>query len=206
MSSMWLLCLRKVRPSVAHIGSWETARDSIAGNGYSFTEQGKKWLREDPHSILLVASQSYARIVAQYSQVFGEDFVERAHDAIKCYDAGAYLACCAMCGAACESIYLALAVAKSGDAVETLKMYRASDGRKRLKSTIEHGKAGGLIRTLDSGFNVLAYWRDMSAHGHKSNIGRDEASSALKTLLELSQLCSDRWIDLTDKSKPIQPL
>ena len=149
MSAMWLLCLRGVlRPSVARIGNWDRAADPIAGNGYSFTEQGRKWLLEDPHSILLVASQSYAKIVSQYGAFFGDNFVERAVDAIRCYDCGAYLACCAMCGAACESIYLALAISKSADEKETLKMYRASDGRKRLKNSIEYGKSGGLLRAL----------------------------------------------------------
>jgi hypothetical protein len=43
-----------------------------------------------------------------------------------------YLACCAMAGAAAESILLAVAIAKTGDEDKMLKTYRAAGGRRDL--------------------------------------------------------------------------
>lgn len=197
LSVCWELCLRGIlRPSVANL-NWEKAIESVTGNGYSITEQGRVWLKGSEQNFLLIASKSFANLLSNFSDLYGLAFKERARDAVVAYDAGAYLACCAMCGAACESIYLSLAIAKNGNAEEILKKYRASDGRKQLRNLLESKLSGGLIRSLESGFNILAYWRDMTAHGESTNVGQSEAKAALNTLLGLAQLGSERWKDIT---------
>lgn len=61
-------------------------------------------------------------------------------------------------------------------------------------------------QSLESGFTILAYWRDASAHGESSDVGAAEARTALQTLFSLAQLASDRWADLTSpKQQPQQP-
>jgi len=53
-------------------------------------------------------------------------------EAIKCRNAEAWLACCAMSGAAAESVLLALAIAKVGNEEHVLQAYRQSSGRQRV--------------------------------------------------------------------------
>ncbi|MBX3072872.1 hypothetical protein KF728_12795 [Candidatus Obscuribacterales bacterium] len=204
LSALWQMCLRGIlRPSVSNL-NWTAAPDHVHGAGYSVTEQGEEWLKDSARDAYMrVTSKSFARLLEGFESPFGRGYRERAMDAILAFDAGAFLACCAMCGAACESIYLALAIEKDGDAQKVLDIYRRADGRKKLKEMLERNQPGGLIRVLDSGFNVLAYWRDVSAHGASSDIAQAEARAALNELLSLSQLAKDRWQDITGKPLPL---
>jgi hypothetical protein len=208
LSALWQLCLKGVlRPSVRAL-AWTQVQEAIAGNGYSLTEAGKEWIKNPEKTIMVMASGSYATLLSNFSEKFGNAYKERVIDAVKCFDAGAFFACAAMCGAASEAIYLALAIAKEGPRQEeaVLKKYRASDGRKQLQNTLTHGLAAGLRQSLESGFTILAYWRDASAHGESSDVGAAEARTALQTLFSLAQLASDRWADLTSpKQQPQQP-
>lgn len=209
LSALWQLCLKGVlRPSVRTL-AWTQVQERIAGNCYSLTESGKEWIKKPEQTIMVTASGSYAMLLSNFSEKFGNAYRERVIDAVKCFDAGAFFACAAMCGAASEAIYLALAIAKEGAGQEefVLKKYRASDGRKQLQNSLTHGLAAGLRQSLESGFTVLAYWRDASAHGESSVVGAAEARTALQTLFSLAQLASDRWADLTiSKQQPQQPV
>jgi hypothetical protein len=67
-------------------------------------------------------------MLAPYQQRFGPSFQERAQEVIRCYGAHAYLACCTMCGAAAEPIFLATAIAKENEDT-VLRQYSALGGR-----------------------------------------------------------------------------
>ena len=86
-------------------------------------------------------------------------------DAIRCYGANVYLACCAMCGAAAESILLAIAVAKEGDADKVERLYLASSGRKKVENLV----LGQQVKPIQEEFlgymSLLKYWRDAASHG-----------------------------------------
>lgn len=198
-SALWKLCLKGVlRPSVRHLAFVE-AQESVVGDGYSLTESGKQWILHPERTVMVTASASFGGILADFSTKFGAAYKERVTDAVKCFDSGAFFACAAMCGAAGEAIFLALAIAKEGTDQEeaVLKKYRASDGRKQIQNLLTHGLGSGLRQGLESGFTILAHWRDASAHGESSKVGQAEARAALQTLLSLAQLASDRWDDLT---------
>lgn len=199
LSALWQLCLKGVlRPSVRTLG-WREAGERIVGNGYSLTQAGQEWILNPDHNVMVMASTSFAGLLTNFSSKFGTAYKERVIDAVKCFDAGAFFACAAMCGAASEAIFLALAISKEGADQEekVLKKYRASDGRKQIQNLLTHGLSSGLRQGLESGFAVLAYWRDASAHGESSKIGQSEARAALQSLLSLAQLASDRWGELT---------
>lgn len=201
LSALWQLCLKGVLRA-----SPRSLQDTMkeTSDGYSLTEQGREWIKNQDKHPMLVASKSFADLLSKYSSRFGAAYQERVADTIRCFDAGAYLGCCAMCGAACEAIYLALATEKEGQdqAEAVLKKYRAADGRKQLQNILNHGLNGGLTRGIEGGFTVLAYWRDISAHGETVGVGHAEARTALNTLLSLAQLADDRWDELTTKTRP----
>lgn len=200
LSALWQLCLKGVlRPSVRNL-AWHEAGEKIVGNGYSLTQAGQEWILNTDRNIMVIASASFAGLLTNFSTKFGNAYKERVVDAVKCFDAGAFFACAAMCGAASEAIFLALAIAKEGTAQEetVLKKYRASGGRKQIQNLLTYGLSSGLQQGLESGFTVLAYWRDASAHGESSQIGQSEARAALQTLLSLAQLASERWSELTN--------
>lgn len=204
LSGLWQLCLRGIlRPSVSNLNI-QHCQERLPGASYSITEEGKRWLTNSDNLHMLLASRSFAELLCSNSDRFGIAYKERVVEAVKCFDTGCYLACCSMCGAACESIYLALAVSKKGDEAEVLKRYRSSDGRKQLQNIIEQNLPGGLIRSLKSGFEVVAYWRDCSAHGEVTNLGRSEARACLNILLTLVQTANDRWDDITINSAAAQ--
>jgi hypothetical protein len=82
----------------------------------------------------------FGRMLADKGQRFASGFVERAQEAVRAYNAHAFLAACAMCGAAAESIILALAVVKTGDEKKILDQYVSGGGRGRLEKIILGGQ------------------------------------------------------------------
>jgi hypothetical protein len=105
-----------------------------SGDGYSITPMGERWLASaDPRLHIPTDPARLATILAGFSTKFGPGFEQRAQEAVKCYNAQTYLACCAMCGAAAESILLAVAINRRGDAASVLRDYRAGGGRTRVE-------------------------------------------------------------------------
>src|SRR5262249_6256453 len=122
----WELCRRGiVRPGVRMAGA-----QAVEEGGYSLTVAGRAALEDlDPATILIAQPGSLAAALTDYRPRFGDGFHQRSQEAIRCRDAEAWLACCAMAGAAAESVLLALAIQKDGDEGKVLKAYGQAGGR-----------------------------------------------------------------------------
>jgi hypothetical protein len=196
-AAAWDLCRRGIlRPGV-HSYMAQSTNDGNAGNGYSITPFGEKWLSEsDRDDYVPTEPGRFAQMLESYRQRFGPGFYERAQEAVRCYGAHAYLACCAMCGGASESIILALAIAKKSEE-EVLKAYASSNGRLRVESMIIGQSNNYLKREYQGHSNLLKYWRDESAHGKVSGINDNEAYTSIAMLLRFAMFADDNWDELT---------
>jgi hypothetical protein len=134
-----------------HDAAWELARRGIlrpgpafpglrlgvlgvtrtAGNGFSLTELGRKWIAKYDQAVLFPLDPGrFAALINAYGNRFGPAFRQRIAEANGCYRTTNYLAACAMAGAACESILLAIGCAKIGE--KSLRIYLGRDGRRLL--------------------------------------------------------------------------
>jgi len=151
---------------------------------------------EDRDDFVPTEPERFGEMLARYRRRFGPAFQERAQEAIRCYGAHAYLACCAMCGAAAETILLCAAGAKT-DETEVFAMYNTSGGRWRVENLLL-GQARLEIREECQGYlTLLKYWRDQAAHGRASGITDNEAHTSLALLLRLAICVEDNWDHLT---------
>lgn len=196
-NAAWELCRRgMLRPGVKYHGAQATA-DGGAGNGYSITPFGKVWLSEiNKDDFVPTEPERFGEILGQYKSKFGTGFHERAQQAIRCYGAHAYLACCVMCGASAESIILAAAIAKEGDEKQILKKYSSANGRHAIENILI-GKARKQLQDDYRAYStLLKYWRDEAAHGKASKIDDNEAYTSLAFLLRLAMFIKDNWNEL----------
>lgn len=195
-AAAWELCRRGIiRPGVREFGAQSTDEGS-AGDGYSLTPFGERWLEESEKDDFVPTEPGrFAGMLAPYKTRFGPGFHERAQEAIRCYGAHAYLACCAMCGASAESIVLAAAIAKDNEE-KILKTYASASGRHRIENLLV-GKARKQIQNEYRGYtSLLKYWRDEAAHGHASEIKDNEAYTSLALLLRFAVFVNDNWDEL----------
>lgn len=198
-NAAWELCrLGVLRPGVTSHHAQSTD-DGSAGNGYSVTPFGEQWLQESGPEYVPTEPGRFSNLLEPFARAFGPGFHERAQQAIRCYNAHAYLAACVMCGAAAESILLQLAIEKDGDEEEVIKLYRQSNGRKKIEDLIIGKQKGGIKSDFEVCFALLKYWRDESAHGRKSDIGEAEAFTSLALLLRAAQFAHDNFELLTAK-------
>jgi hypothetical protein len=104
-----------------------------------------------------------------------------------------------MCGAAAESILLAVAIDRRGDTASVLKDYRAGGGRTRVERSLL-GQVGEPVSSRFRMFtDLLNYWRDDGSHGVASTIDEPEAFDALSRLMRFAHFVSDQWTVLTGK-------
>ncbi len=187
-----------------HDGAWELSRRGILrpgpafpfgihtghslGDGYSLTSHGIEWIAHynQPGPFPLDPGR-FAAIITPYAARFGQGFLQRANEAAGCYRALNYLACCAMTGAACESILLALAIKKNGDEAAVLKMYRSAGGRKRILDLLSGQQTERIRIAITTASNLLSFWRDETAHGTATAVGEFEAHDAMSRLLRFAQ-------------------
>ena len=194
MEAAWELCRRGiVRPGVRCKGAQVT--DEV---GYSLTVAGAAALDQlDVTTILITQPGSLAATFAEYQPRYGEGFHQRAQEAIKCRNAEAWLACCAMAGAAAESVLLALAIDKVGNEEDVLCQYRRAGGRQKVLNIIV-GKANANTRNSLTAFSgIISFWRDEAAHGRASPISTANADEALRQLLHMCQWVDREWAALT---------
>jgi len=158
---------------------------------------GRSWIEQGAPDVFLVDPDRLSQLFDKLSPRFGPGFLQRANEAVRCHRFGAYLGCCAMCGAAAESILLAVAVAKSGDERATLATYQTAKGRRRVIESVVGQAAQAIASAFRSATGLLSYWRDEAAHGLASTISEAEAHEALTRLLRFAQFATEKWKDLT---------
>ena len=193
VAAAWELCRRGViRPGVRQLREQSTDQGS-AGEGYSITPFGAQWASEsDRDNFVPTEPQRFAQMLAPYVKRFGPGFHERAQEAVRCYGAHAYLACCALCGASAESILLAAAIAKRGEE-NVFKTYASAAGRSRVQTDLLAHVAEPLRQEFSNLSILLRYWRDEAAHGKPSGIADNEAYTSLALLLRLAKFVEENW-------------
>lgn len=199
----WNLCLRGIlHPDPTKFDSrYNTS--AIIGAGFSITPYGKKWLGElNGYECIPSEYGRFAQMLARHSKRFGEGYHSRSQEAVSCYHAHTYLACCAMCGASAESIMLAIAVTKRGDEEAVLQEYKSANGRSKVERMITGQQSGRVQQEFTLFMSLLKYWRDEAAHGSLSRIEEEEAFTTLILLLRFAQLADDRWDQLTGVTTP----
>src|SRR6266566_372935 len=176
----WELCRRGIlRPSVRTASVGGTAD----GSGYSLTTFGRDWITARPPEALLFNADRLSQLFQKLSEKLGPAFLQRASEAARCYAFDVYVASSAMCGAAAESILLAVAIAKSGNEAEILSLYRTANGRKKVIDSVVGQARKPIEEQFRSALGLLAYWRDDAAHGLASTISEIESHDALARLL-----------------------
>jgi hypothetical protein len=196
-AAAWDLCRRGIlRPGVCVMGAQAT-NEGAAGNGYSVTPFGRTWLAEsDRDDFVPTEPGRFAQMLSPHRDRFGPAFYERAQEAVRCYGAHAYLACCAMCGAAAESILLATAIARFGQE-SVLSTYNSAQGRGRIEGQLLGKAREQLQREFRGYLSLLKYWRDEASHGGPANIADDEAYTSLALLLRFAKYVDQWWEELT---------
>lgn len=162
-------------------------------DGYSLTTDGQTWLTSESTDIFARGPQHLVKLLCEFESNFGSDYATRAREAANSLNARCYLACCAMCGAAAESILLCLSTEMLGSRAEAERIYYGKSGRDRLYKALTDQKAQGLQNTISSAFNILKHWRDESSHGASSSCGRDHAMEAIRILHSLAQTAKKDW-------------
>ncbi len=198
LEAAWLLCMQGIlRPGIRRPGEQVTDEGS-GGGGFTITTYGRTWLSEGAATIRTpTGPERLAEMLDSYTTVFGPGFRSRSQEAVRCYAAHAYLATCAMCGAATESILLAVAIAQTGDEARVLGIYRAAQGRSRLQRQVIQGQSTAVQRSFPRLTELIDYWRDETAHGTASDLGEAEAFIALMMLLRFCAFVQEHWQDMT---------
>jgi len=194
----WHLCRHGVlRPSVRRLGE----QGSATVDGYCLTTLGRRWIEQGAPALVILQPSRLVELFEKLSQQVGPGFLQRANEAVVCHQFGAYLGCCAMCGAAAESVLLSLAVAKSGDEGATLKTYRAANGRRNVIERIVGQARRAIADPFRSATELLSFWRNDAAHGLNSTISEIEAHEALARLVRFAQFVTDNWDELTTRAE-----
>jgi hypothetical protein len=197
LNAIWGLCIRGVlRPGAVTYSSGHIP----IGNYYALTNYGLLWLQKTNLSEAVpIEYGRFSQLLGRHDIFFGEAYHVRAQEAVRCYEAHTYFACCAMCGAAAESVLLALASKKMG-AQEALNEYQRSGGRHRIRNRLVSQTRNEIQTRFDSYLELLNYWRDESAHGIARSIGEEESFTSLLLLLRFAQLGSNEWDAFTNNS------
>lgn len=194
----WQLCRRGIlRPGVS-LPRQIQAGSEIVGSRFALTSFGKTWLEQvNPDDAIPFEHDRFTRLLFGHAARFGQGYRSRSQEAMRCYRAHAYFACCTMCGAAAESILLALAIAKRGNEEEILREYRAANGRSKVEKILIGQQSQQIQQDFTTYTSLLKYWRDEAAHGTESDLDDEEAFTSLILLLRFAQFADSRWNTLT---------
>src|SRR5260370_9728136 len=163
----WDLCRHGVlRPGVKRMG---LQSDGGVGDGYCVTALGRSWIEQGAPAFVVFEPSRLGKLFESLSPNLGRGFLQRANEAVQCHRFSAYLACCAMCGAAAEALLLAVAIQKTKNEAATLNMYKGQSGRRRVVNSIVAQLRQSIAGPFESATGLLSYWRDQTAHGTPSN-------------------------------------
>jgi hypothetical protein len=193
--AVWTLCRNGIlRPDPPNPNS--NGEDS--GRGFTVTSYGKEWLSEvSGYECIPAEYGRFSQLLAGHSHRFGDGYHSRSQEAVSCYRAHTYLACCAMCGASAESIMLALAIAKNGSEEAVIREYKSANGRSKIENMIIGQQKDRIKQEFTNFTSLLKYWRDTAAHGARSTIGEEEAFTSMLILLRFARFADENWDELT---------
>jgi hypothetical protein len=195
-SAAWRLCMRGVLAQAPAV--IQPNYGGMSGTDFIITEYGAKWLSGlSDYDCAPTEYGRFSQLLSNHSQRLGKGYHARSQEAVSCYRAQTYLACCAMCGAAAESITLALAISKKGDEEAILKEYGSSGGRGRIERFLLANQDAHITKNLPNYTSLLNDWRDVAAHGDAPIVGEEEAFTALMLLLRFARFAEERWSDIT---------
>lgn len=194
--AIWELCGRGIaRPALVQGGDREIR---FTGLEFVLTAYGEQWVSQlSPLEVIPSEHGRFATLLASYASRFGPAYHSRSQEALDCYQAHAFLACCALCGAAAEAVLLTLAIAKSGDRDATLQEYRRTNGRTRIENALTAGQNSFVQTQLTSFTALLKYWRDDASHGSETRLSEQEAFTSMLLLLRFATFSNERWTELT---------
>ncbi|HCX3503529.1 TPA: hypothetical protein OZL24_003234, partial [Legionella pneumophila] len=195
--AIWSLCCKNIlRPGVSFLDKTWSPNNKV-NDGFSVTQYGKLWLdKADMASLLPADPNKLSLLFAKYQDLFGHNYFKRAREAVNCYFAGNYLACCVMCGAATESILLSAAFEKE-DKDQIIAMYKSSGGRRRIENLLFCKAREELKRVYNKYTDLIKFWRDETGHGHDTDVDHDEAYISMITLLRFALFIQEHWDELT---------
>ncbi len=199
-NSLWSLAKRGfLRPGKARYSSG-SGSGSDYGYCYCLTDLGKEWLESEDDLFIVISNHALANQLAMHNDRFGKVYAMRSQEAIKCFQSMAYLGCCAMCGAAFESILIVTAIEKTKDEKEIIKMIRGRNGTRRVWKELAE-EISWLSRQFESSYSLVKYWRDISSHGEDPyEVTSNEANISIRQLIQFSKLVDDNWETLTAKA------
>jgi hypothetical protein len=197
----WSLCTRGIlRPGVTY-PQRQFEYIGIIGAGFNLTPYGRQWLNQTSGYECIPSEYGrFSQLLAGHSHRFGNGYQARSQEAVSCYRAHTYLACCVMCGAASESILLALAIAKTGNEERVLRDYGTATGRTKIENLLLSQQNSHVHQELPNYTNLLKYWRDNAAHGADTTISESEAFTSLLLLLRFAQFADEGWDKLTNSN------
>jgi hypothetical protein len=177
-----------------------TSTPQVVGQSFTLTEYGQRWL-DGSSGLEWVPSQPgrAAELLRNHSSRFGAAFLARAMEAVACYRGQTYLACCTMCGAASESIILAVAAEKLGDRNAAEVTYARTGGRSKIEKLLLQGRNKHIQTSMQQFLELLKYWRDDAAHGMDSSIAEEEAFVSILLLLRFAAFAEERWEELVQR-------
>jgi hypothetical protein len=169
----------------------------FSGREFRLLPYGERWLRcVDVPPALPSEQGRFAHLLEAHAPRLGKAYVARALEALACYQATCYLACCTMCGGAAEATLLLLADAKTANPEEVRRRYRRAKGADWLLTTLAQGKNAHLQENLAALFELLKYWRDESVHVSLLEADEGRAFLALLHLQKLARFADERWDEL----------
>lgn len=193
--AVWTLCRNGIlRPNPPNINT----KGQDSGRGFSVTSYGRKWLQEaNSYDCIPAEYGRFAELLSNHSKRFGDGYHSRSQEAISCYRAHTYFACCAMCGASAESIMLAIAVTKNRSEENTLNLYKSANGRSKIENFITGQQKDRIKQEFLNFTSLLKYWRDNAAHGALVKIGEEEGFTSILLLLRFARFADENWDELT---------
>lgn len=199
-SAAWELSrLGILRPGVRKWADAQFASASV-GTLFTVTPFGERWLSEsdDGNPYFSTEPGRFAEMMKPFFDLFGKAFSQRANEAIRCYGAHAYLACCAMSGAATESALVSIACMKIAEE-EVEKKRRGHNGYKEVQKVICRN-SGVTVDALNAYCEVIKYWRDEVSHAKETAISETHAYVALNNMLRCSMFLRDNVENLIKKT------
>lgn len=107
----WELCRRGIFRPGRREPVQSTMGEKPLSFGFAITVLGRAWLQQADEVFFIPTEPGrFTEFMTKFQARLGDGFWQRVQEASRCHSFLAYLACCAMCGAAAESIMLRVAI------------------------------------------------------------------------------------------------